>query len=610
MPLPRDQSLAFAEFPAYSRIKDDVSKFVSDLISANPNSPAEVWKKLEREEDLVAIDLALDLHIDGIPYLTKSDIFPDNFPNQKPFYTIFHDLPIIKLLTSSKSFGRQLVMEEIVKLVLVGHCLDGRESEYIFSLCTDSEALSSLEALLAEGCYATNLQTFLKYHKFDTGTMFCILKLSVELCSYRHFKELFDNFQDSSYIENGGLIRLALNRATSRDPDFDEQYEEENDIHYELSEIFAYLLRDGRANLGENDNDAIAIAATLPDDRYLRLLLKDSRVDPSARNNEALKNAVQPAEDMFPDFISLPRIVANRRRMVYILLSDDRVNPMVLPNEELKGFGLEPLLLQQTLTEKLILPEIDGAPLEDVIANEFYEKGRDFFFDSYAGSYRAVETSGEPLYCLYIRRSKGRDWFHGTLNSLARLVWIGIEDNMLPAAHSILMNPKDKNDLLAECAREGLLNEIKLLLKFPGVNLCKSSKIAFRRACDHRQREVVRFFLDGASPELLRKLLNVACQCGSREAVEYMLSMDELVEVDTKCLDSAAFRDHLEIVDLLLNTHKLPDTLQVGDLECRHLRFIQRVLQDKRFEFVDKEPILLNCLDLGYGFDRVELVRL
>ena len=53
--------------------------------------------------------------------------------------------------------------------------------------------------------------------------------------------------------------------------------------------------------------------------------------------------------------------------------------------------------------------------------------------------------------------------------------------------------------------------------------------------------EVVRFFLDGADPELVRKLFHVACQCGSREAVEYMLSMDELVEVDTKCLNSAAY---------------------------------------------------------------------
>ena len=467
MPLPRDQILAFTEFPAYSLIKDEVSKFVSDLISANPNSPAEVWKKLMLQEDLVAIDFALDLHIDGSPYLTKSDIFPDNFPNQKPFCMIFYEPPIIKLLTSSKSFGRQLVMEELVKLGLVEHYRDRDTSKYIFSVCTDSEALTSLKALLTEWPYVPDLRPFLHYHKFDAGTMFYILKRYVEHCDYSYFEAIFNAIQDSSYIENGGLISLVLNRAASKDLDFIDSDGEENEMHIRLGRIFAYLLKDGRADPGENDNEAIAIAATLPDDKYLRLLLEDSRVDPSARNNEALRNAVKTTEEMFPDFNSYHRIVVNRRRMVYILLSDHRVNPLVLTDEEMDEFGIDKLLLQQSLTDELLLPEIDGLSKEDIIAKAFFEKGKDFFFDSYSESYRAVETSGEPLYCLYIRRSKGRDWHDAALNSLARLVWPGIDDGLLPAARSILMNPKDKRALLADCARDGLLNEVKLLLTIP-----------------------------------------------------------------------------------------------------------------------------------------------
>jgi ankyrin repeat protein len=85
-------------------------------------------------------------------------------------------------------------------------------------------------------------------------------------------------------------------------------------------EIVKLLLSDSRLDLSARDNDALRYAARNGHTEIVKLLLSDSRVDPSALNNEALRYS---AGDGHTEIVKL-------------LLSDSRVDPSARDNDALR----------------------------------------------------------------------------------------------------------------------------------------------------------------------------------------------------------------------------------------------------------------------------------
>lgn len=145
---------------------------------------------------------------------------------------------------------------------------------------------------------------------------------------------------------------------------------------YGCDEVVSVLLADKRINPAAGCNDAIRAASRNGHSKIVAMLLEDERVNPSDNDDEAIVSASCCDRDYDAEFLMCNRInpisgkrdvnqlkVQNARiDVVKMLLSDRRVNPSAKDNYALKNARsneIKEIILRHLIIRKLLIQSID-----------------------------------------------------------------------------------------------------------------------------------------------------------------------------------------------------------------------------------------------------------
>lgn len=553
------------------------------------------WMDAIREDDIAAAEYLLSFKV-----LDYDDLATSGPQGSLNLLGLDH-VPIFQLLVNDPEIGPKIKFDEVIMSCIQWNQLDALK--YIFSLGAALPKDALVEAACQDPHYIFgNLETddniryevlklilshpqcdytvgnyeamrsailkrrdsvvkiLLEGREYPQEILNEMLKLAAQYDAFASFKELLEDGRADPAMEDSILFRIILDRAAMA-PSFDSSEARDR------FEIFEDLLKNLKTNPAARQNEAVRLAVTFADFRYIKALLADNRVDPSDKEDAALK--VAPPTSPY---------------MVNLLLEDRRVDYNAISEELLEILGFDMDLLKQASTPTMMLDineGEEGISMEDIIAAR-------------------IRESGESYSKVYIQRSKGQPWHDNMLNSLAKLIWPDISDELMKTAHEILDNPMDKNELYKKMVKEGNVDMVKLLIDHPVVRpegkpyVC-SYKHPLAVASWNNYPDIVELILDHPSPQMdsvLHIAFGSACGQGSLEAVQVLLDRTNIDPIQG--MKNAAYNGHLPIVMSIMNSPKLAPNADLKDVAIDaskggHLPVVERLLQDNRTSGVDEQ---------------------
>lgn len=140
-------------------------------------------------------------------------------------------------------------------------------------------------------------------------------KLIDNLISNTFTEDVNKLLQDAASCGYAGVVKILLDDSRV-DPSADNNFAINVVTEYGHTEVVALLLKNPRVNPAARSNSAIVKAAQNDHDEIVKLLLADPRVDPSVNNNTVIISAAH----------------NGRTKVVELLLKDPRVDPRVEAN--------------------------------------------------------------------------------------------------------------------------------------------------------------------------------------------------------------------------------------------------------------------------------------
>ncbi len=348
------------------------------------------------------------------------------------------------------------------------------------------------------------------------------------------------------------------------------------------SDIAVLILTNTSADPSIHDNKIITLASKYGHTELVKLLLRNyPKVDPSAQNNWAMRNA----------------ICSNHFKIVELLLKDPRIDLSI--NNSLEFVNAVECgnirIVELLLADKRMDPSARNN--ESIICAA--ERGNIHIVELLL-KYPGVDPSAQNNKALVYAASHGH-------NEIVKLL-LKYPD-VDPSAQN--------NKALINAASYGHNEIVELLLKYPGVDPSAQNNKALINAASHGYNEIVKLLLkypDVDPSAQNNKALIYAAERGNIRIVELLLKypgVDPSVQ-NNKALINAASNGHIEIVKLLLKYPGVDPSAQNNNaiiyaVEDGHINVVKLLLE---YPSVDPSAQNNNAIILTACAERIELFKL